>query len=67
MPVVLPPNAWEPWLDVAGTDLGELNALLVPTEDEPLDIYPVVPLVNNVRNNGPELVERLAAAPAGPA
>jgi putative SOS response-associated peptidase YedK len=58
MPVVLRPDAWPIWLDVAGTDLGELNALLVPT-DEPLDIYPVVPLVNNVRNNGPELVERV--------
>ena len=28
-----------------------------------LDAYPVPPLVNNVRNNGPELVERLQPPP----
>jgi putative SOS response-associated peptidase YedK len=62
MPVVLPPEAWSTWLNVRQTDLGELHGLLVPAEDEPLSIYPVVPLVNNVRNNGPELLERLEPA-----
>jgi len=56
MPVVLAAGAWAAWLDSRTTDLGELRGLLVPAEDQPLDIYPVVPLVNNVRNNGPELL-----------
>jgi putative SOS response-associated peptidase YedK len=59
MPVILPRDAWATWLDAAGADIGELHGLLVPS-DEPLDVYPVVRLVNNVRNDGPELVARLA-------
>ncbi len=60
MPVVLHPEAWSRWLDPEVRDPGEVAAsmqmiepaeLLVPTE--------IVPLVNSVRNNGPEL---LAAA-----
>jgi putative SOS response-associated peptidase YedK len=61
MPVVLPPDAWPAWLDVARTDPGELRGVLVPAEDVPMEIYPVPQLVNNVRSDGPELVERLVA------
>jgi putative SOS response-associated peptidase YedK len=60
MPVVVSPEAWSIWLNPEPTDLGELHALLVPAEREPLAIYPVVRLVNNVRMDGPELVEPLA-------
>ena len=52
---------------LAGPDArrpGELRALLEPRDDWALDAYPVPPLVNNVRNNGPELVERLQLPPA---
>ena len=59
MPVVLPEGAWARWIDPAPADPSELQAMLQPSEDEPLSIYPVVPLVNNVRNNGPELIARL--------
>ena len=34
-----------------------------PSDAWALDAYPVPPLVNNVRNNGPELVERLQPPP----
>ena len=37
--------------------MGELTALLEPAADDQLVMYPVRPLVNNVRNNGPELIE----------
>jgi putative SOS response-associated peptidase YedK len=60
MPAVLGPHAWPRWLDPRHTDASELHAMLVPTEDTPLDIYPVVRLVNNVRNDGPELIAPLA-------
>src|SRR6478752_3198029 len=63
MPVIVPPDAWARWLDPRPTDVGELRALLEPRDDWALDAYPVPPLVNNVRNNGPELVERLQPSP----
>jgi putative SOS response-associated peptidase YedK len=56
MPVVLPRSMWDRWLDTTHADPSELRAMLQPADDEPLSIYPVVPLVNNVRNNGPELI-----------
>ena len=59
MPVVLPPDAWARWLDPLHADLGELRALLEPRDDVALDAYPVPPLVNNVRNQGPALIERI--------
>jgi putative SOS response-associated peptidase YedK len=58
MPVVVPDSAWDLWLDAAGAS-GELRAMLAPS-DVALDIYPVVRLVNDVRNDGPELIDRLA-------
>jgi len=59
MPVILPSSSWATWLNPRPTDPGELHALLLPTDDEPLEIYPVVGLVNNIRNDGPALVEPL--------
>ncbi len=60
MPVLIPEEAWERWLDPGRTDgaaLAELKGLLVPTEDGLLEMYPVSRRVNNVRNDGPDLVE----------
>lgn len=57
MPVILEPGDWSRWLDPTTEDVGELNELLVPAPDAELVLYPVSPLVNNVRNNGPELIE----------
>jgi len=62
MPVVVPESAWDRWLDPTLTkprDLAELHGLLVPAEDEALDAYRVSARVNNVRNDGPDLVEPL--------
>jgi putative SOS response-associated peptidase YedK len=56
MPVVLPPETWEPWLD---PEFGEPEALLLPRDG--FDAYPVSPAVNSVRNNGPALVEPIPA------
>jgi len=57
MPVMLPREHWARWLDPTLQDPGELTALLEPASDDELVLYPVRPLVNNVRNNGPELIE----------
>jgi putative SOS response-associated peptidase YedK len=55
MPVILPPSLETEWLDY---DLSpeEASAMLVPFEGEELYAYPVSSLVNNVRNNGPEII-----------
>ncbi|HEY7735593.1 MAG TPA: SOS response-associated peptidase [Candidatus Limnocylindrales bacterium] len=59
MPVVLGEDAWNRWLGREPAAAGELRAMLEPTEID-LEIYPVVRLVNDVRNDGPELIARLA-------
>ena len=56
MPVVVPEAAWSTWLDPSLDDPGELQGLLVPNEDVDLRIVAVSALVNNVRNDGPELI-----------
>jgi putative SOS response-associated peptidase YedK len=58
MPVMLPASAWAAWLDPANDDLENLGKLLVPAPSELITIHPVGTAVNNVRNDGPELVER---------
>jgi putative SOS response-associated peptidase YedK len=57
MPVVLAPGSWARWLDPTPSDPGELRALLEPRDDLLLDARAVSTLVNNVRNDGPALVE----------
>lgn len=65
MPVVLAPEDWDRWLDPSFEDIGELQGLLVPAPIDGLEVYPVETLVNNVRNNGPELIVPLALTRAG--
>lgn len=57
MPVILPPSAWDRWLDPQVDDLDELADLLVPAPSEILTMHPVSTDVNNVRNDGAQLVE----------
>jgi putative SOS response-associated peptidase YedK len=67
MPVILADDAWATWLDPDLDDPAELQGLLEPSDEVALRIWPVSPLVNNVRNDGPALVEPVDpdAAPAG--
>lgn len=59
MPVVLPREAWGPWLSRAsGPD--EALAVLRDAAPPPLTFHPVSTRVNDHRNNGPELVEPVA-------
>lgn len=59
MPVILPPEAWDAWLDPGNTDVEQLAALLKPAPEELLALWPVEPAVGNVRNNSPELLRPL--------
>jgi putative SOS response-associated peptidase YedK len=56
MPVVVPPEAWDRWLDPSLPDPGELHGLLVPAEHGSLKAYRVSRAVNDVRNDGPGLI-----------
>jgi putative SOS response-associated peptidase YedK len=56
MPVVLPDDAWERWLRPTD-DPSELVGLLVPTDEVDLDVYAVGRGVNDVRRDGPDLIE----------
>ncbi|MEZ5178529.1 MAG: SOS response-associated peptidase [Acidimicrobiales bacterium] len=64
MPVVLPPSAWDAWLDPDDADLDVLGRLLVPAPPRILTMHPVGAEVGNVRNTGPRLVD--AVEPAAP-
>ena len=62
MPVILGNDEWPLWLDPTITDGGLLQDLLQPAPDDLLELVPVSPLVNNVNNEGPDLVIPLPAA-----
>ena len=57
MPVVLPRESWDAWLDPDNTDTVALTGLLVPAPSEDFAVRPVSRLVNNVKNEGPELLD----------
>jgi putative SOS response-associated peptidase YedK len=66
MPMVIQPDRWQDWLDPAANDPADLIALLAPAASIGLTSYPVSTAVNSVRNNGPELTERIEPGLAGP-
>jgi len=62
MPLLVEPDRWAAWLDpAAGSDPDALRSLLVPAVPGRLEAYPVGTAVNNVRNNGEELLAPLEA------
>jgi putative SOS response-associated peptidase YedK len=58
MPLVLPRDRWADWLDPAREDVEELAQPTPPALVEALELRPVSTAVNNVANNGRELVAR---------
>ncbi len=61
MPVLLSEEARSIWLDPTETSAGLLRDLLVPSDPDELELFPVSSLVNSVRNEGEELIVPLAA------
>ncbi|MQY03416.1 SOS response-associated peptidase [Actinomadura macrotermitis] len=57
MPMIVEPGRWEAWLDPDLTDADEVRSLLVPAMAGTMDAYAVSKAVNNVKNNGPELIQ----------
>lgn len=60
-PLLVDRDKYGAWLDPTVSDAEALKELLVPAAPGRLEAYPVSTKVNNVRNNGPELVEPLPA------
>ena len=57
MPVFLPQDRWQAWMDPDFIDVEKVRALMRLTEpDAHLQFWPVADLVNSIRNNGPELI-----------
>jgi putative SOS response-associated peptidase YedK len=73
MPVIVPREAFEQWLDPTTSDA---ETLLAPCDPASMTFWPVAARVNNVRNDDAACIERIAAneadveeatAPAQPA
>ncbi len=62
MPVLVPRSKWEEWLDPANDKLDELATLFDQPDPKVLGMYPVSTEVNNVRNNGPDLIDEVDPA-----
>lgn len=58
MPVILPPDYYDQWMDPSLTDAEMLIPLLKPYPSEAMEAYPVSTRVNNPRNNEGELLTR---------
>jgi putative SOS response-associated peptidase YedK len=59
MPLMVERDRWSAWLDPGRSGVEELTPLLVPAAPGRLEAYPVGTAVNNVRNNGAELLDPL--------
>jgi putative SOS response-associated peptidase YedK len=66
MPAILPPEAFDLWLDCGAVDALTASAMLTPAPEGLLEVYEVSPEVNRTVNDGAHLVEPLAASSAPP-
>ena len=59
MPVILPPEAWDDWLDPENRDVDRLLPLLLPYPAERMRAHPVSTHVNRPVNDDPSCIEPL--------
>ncbi len=59
MPVVVPPEAFDLWLDCKAVDVETAAALIAPARDDLLEAHEIAPAVNRVANDTPALIEPL--------
>lgn len=57
MPVIVPPEHYEAWLDPENDDREELLSVLVPYPAEEMEAYPVSRYVNNPAHDEPSVIE----------
>ena len=63
MPVILPPETWDMWLDSRRVDAQMAAALIAAAPDDALEVYEVSPAVNRAIHDGPELIARYTPPP----
>ena len=56
-PVIVPPDAFDFWLDTGNVDAKTAAALLAPAPNGSMQVYEVSPAVNRVANDSPALIE----------
>ena len=61
MPVVLEHDAFELWLTAGDDERDAVQSLCVPASSGTLVHHAVDAKVGNVRNDGPELIEKIAS------
>ena len=61
MPVILRRGFWKRWFEPEPLSDEERHRMLIPAPDGALHVFPVSRDVGNVRNNYPELLERIQA------
>jgi putative SOS response-associated peptidase YedK len=61
MSVILAPADFAAWLDPGAKDAGGLLRMLKPTDPGPWSMHPVSRQVNSPRNDGPDLLQPIAA------
>ena len=57
MPVVLPANLWATWLEATEHEAPYLHDVISHAGVPALEAHTITDRVNNVRNDGPELLE----------
>ena len=62
MPVILPREMEDFWLDRSVDDPGALRSVLTPHPHDAMELYEVSTLVNSAANNGPEVIEAVAVS-----
>ena len=60
-PVIVPPEAFDFWLDSDKVDAIAAAALIAPAPEDSMEVYEVSPAVNKVANDSPELIDPQAA------
>jgi putative SOS response-associated peptidase YedK len=72
MPVIVPPAAFDLWLDCGAVDARTAESLIAPAPDDLLEAHPVSTAVNRTANDNAALIERVEPGaaerlrPAGP-
>jgi hypothetical protein len=67
MPVIVPPEAFDLWLDGANVDATTAAALIQPAPDNLLEAYEISTAVNRTANDNPKLLEPVGPSQSAPA
>jgi putative SOS response-associated peptidase YedK len=59
MPVIIPQNQEDNWINNENKNVVDLTNLLIPYSDQDMEMYHVSTLINNPQNNGQEMIKRI--------